>query len=360
MKPTSHAMSRIARVAAVVVLAVFFWSVNRRVETKPASTIISVQSTLVGRALSMQASHQPLVLSVEKIDVVREQLRAVLVRWHEIKTGDTAAQEQLTAELVALLTDDNVAGIAQSLSADDLGTPFGLAALTRWMELDAAAAGTWIAARADATDAQALLVARALLKEPARFREFCDGLPDTEWKQTLLSAGGLERVPRDPAGAIELALRMEPGSAQTNVLQTAAYDWMTRDPLAASAWIGRMDDAALREQLLAVGAKALASTDPDLATGWLAEIKSDGVLHDTALCVVEGWVARDPAGAADWVARIPAPGLRDAAVELVARQWLQSDSGAATAWLENLPERDAMLARLEAGRAGVDDPADLE
>jgi hypothetical protein len=357
MKPSPRALRWLAGGALVALIATFSWSTEHNSKTDSAPSAFAARPSLESR---VRANNRPMASSLKTVDAAGAEVRAKLARWHQVTTGDTETQEQLTAELSALLTDDNAAGIAQSLSAEQLDTPFGLAALARWLTVDATTAGAWIASRTDATEAQALLVVRALLNEPGRFREFCDGLPDTEWKQTLLRAAGLACVAQDPAGAIDIAWRMAPGSAQTNVLQTAAFDWMTRDPLAAAAWIVKVDDATLREQLLAVGTKALASTDPDLAAGWLAEIKSDGVRHDTALCLVETWVARDPVAAADWVTRISAPELRAAAVELVAQHWLQSDPSAATAWLEKLPERDAVLASLKAEHAGVDDPADSQ
>ena len=357
MKPFPQTLRWVASGALVALIATFSWSTHSNSKTDSMPPALAVRLPLERR---VRANSRSMASSTKTADALGADVRAMLARWHQITTGDTEAQEQLTAELVALLTDDNAAGIAQSLSVEEIDTPFGHAALARWMTVDASTAGVWIASRADATEAQALLVARALLNEPARFREFCDGLSDTGWKQTLLSAAGLACVPLDPTGAIDIAQRMAPGSAQTNVLQTAAYDWMTRDPLAAAAWIVKVDDAALREQLLAVGTKALASTDPDLAIGWLAEVKSDGVRHDTALCLVETWVARDPVAAADWVARIAAPELRAAAVKLVAQNWLQSDVSAAMAWIGKQPEHEAVLAQLTAEQAGVDDPSGSE
>lgn len=267
----------------------------------------------------------------------------------ETKTGDTATQEQLLKELVAMLTDENVAAVMRSLTAEELLTPFGTAALDRWLSLDLAGAANWIAARADATDEHALVVAKKMLAEPTALHAYCDQLPDGKWKDTVLSSAGLTILSNDPAEAIKLARQMTPGAAQTDLLQTVTYDWTHREPDAALAWILKVPDASLRESLFAVGAKAIAVTDPDLAAGWLvAAVKTEGVSSDAALSIVETWVAQDPAKAASWAAQFPERGPREAALETISRRWLQSDPTAATAWIQSLPERDRILAKLKA------------
>ena len=147
--------------------------------------------------------------------------------------------------------------------------------------------------------------------------------------------------------AINLAQRMNPDRAQTNLLQTVAYDWISRDPNAALDWIMSVSDPLLREKLIGVGAQAYAATDPRLAADWLiSTVKSDGTLNDAVLHVLDAWVAITPAAAAQWVAGLPEGGTRDAAVDNIVRQWLQTDSGAATAWILSLPEKDKVLLRL--------------
>jgi hypothetical protein len=253
------------------------------------------------------------------------------------------------AELLALLTDDNAAELAQALTAEQRGTPLGLAVLERWLRVEPAKAARWMAAQPETTDAEALLVARALLKNPAALRAYCDGLSDGDWKQSVLKSASLELAESDPVGAINLAWRLNAESVRTNVLQTVTTDWITHEPRAALDWIIRVNDGALREGLLAAGAKAIAATDPDLAAGWLVSaVKSEKIPHETALSVIESWATQDPAKAAKWVALFPPHAPREAAVNLVVDRWLQFDPNSANAWLLTLPERDKVLARLKA------------
>jgi hypothetical protein len=278
-------------------------------------------------------------------------VRLKLRQWAERKTGDVETENRLMEEMLALLTNDNAAELTRSLDAEERGTPFGLAALERWLSIEPAKAARWMAAQSETTEPQALLVARALLKNSAAVRAYCDEISDGDWKQSVLKSASLELAESDPAGAINLARRLNAEAVRTDVLQTVTYDWITHEPRAALDWITQLNDAALREGLLAVGAKAIAVTDPDLAAGWLVTaVKSEKILNDTALSIIESWAAQDPAKAAKWVALFPPQGPREAAVNLVVDRWLQSDPNAANAWLLTLPERDKVLARLKAAQ----------
>jgi hypothetical protein len=284
-----------------------------------------------------------------------------LRQWDERKTGDVETENRLREELLAWLTDDNAAELTRSLTAGQRGTPFGLAALERWLKVDPANAAHWMSAQSETTEPQALLVARALLKNPADVGTYCDGLADGDWKQSVLKSASLELAGSDPVGAINLASRLNTEAVRTDVWQTVTYDWITHEPRAALDWITQINDPALREGLLAVGAKAIAATDPDLAAGWLVTaVKSEKILNETTLTVIESWAAQDPAKAAKWVALFPPQGPREAAVNLVVDRWLQSDPNAANAWILTLPERDKVLARLSAEQAERQRPPDPE
>jgi hypothetical protein len=286
-------------------------------------------------------------------------VRIKMQQWAERKTGDEATESRLLNELLALLTDGNAAELTLSFSAEGQGTPFGLAALQRWLSVDPAKAARWIAAHANAIEPQALLVARELLKNPAGLREYCNELPDGDWKQGVLKSASLEISANDPTEAINLARQMKADSVQLDVLHTVVYDWLTRDPITALDWITKVSDPALREGLLATGSKAIAATDPELAAEWLAtSLKSEKIQTDTALSVVEVWATQDPAKAAKWVSLFPAQGLREAAANIVADRWFKSDPNAATAWLLTLPERSVILARLESERIERQRPPD--
>jgi hypothetical protein len=241
------------------------------------------------------------------------------------------------------------------LSAEQLNTPFGQEVLKSWLQTDTAAAAAWIASRPDPSAIQALLVSRQWLAAPDKFEAFCDELPDSDWKQTLLSTAGKEALAGDPAAAAAFAQRMDPGPAQTDALETIAWGWISRNSSAATAWISQIADPGLRESLAAVAARSIALTDPDLAAGWLASsVKTPALLNTTTLSLAEIWVGENPAQAADWSAKIPDPATRQAALNLVAKQWMESDTAAAEAWIRKQPQAPAIIAALEAEQAAGD------
>jgi hypothetical protein len=264
--------------------------------------------------------------------------------------GDKGAQDELMTDLLAILTDDNAAEISRSLSADELNSPFGLAALQRWLKVDASVAADWVAARADATEEQAWAVANRLVEDRQALEIYCDRLPDTPWKQTFLKNAGLELVWKNPVEAICLARRMNPSGEQTNLLRAAAYAWMVSDPNAASGWIMQVPDRLLQEKLVCSGAEAHAATDPLQAAEWLISATpvpsagSEELMSGTLQTIVGIWVETKPAQVAAVVARFSDGDMRETSVDAVSRRWLQLDPAAATAWIKTLPEGEKILA----------------
>jgi hypothetical protein len=277
---------------------------------------------------------------------LRASIQAQLARWHAAQTDDEAGRDEVQQTLLALLTDGNAEAIARFLPAEDRATPFALAALERWLQRDPLTATNWLADQSAASEPQTLLAAHALLADPAASAATWDRLPDGAWKQTLLATAAREIADTDPARAISLAQRIEPGDGRTDTLQTIGYTWISRDPPAAARWILSLDDSTLRDPLLAVAAKSIALTDPELAISWWQAIKSEKAAGETAISLADLWAARSPGDAATWVARFPAASVRDDAIDAVARQWLDVDSPAAETWIASLPDRDRVLARI--------------
>jgi len=351
---------RFLLIAMVAMVGFLIWQRHRHSDNQtpapagdaatPALMAARLPAQSPGVVPSAQPQPETSALSPNPTNDAGALIHLKLRQWLESQTGDSETQDRLLKEFLAMLTDENAAEIIQSLSHEELTTPLGIAALERWLKVDLAQAADWIAARADATEDQAWLVGRKMLEDPAGLRNlqsYSDQLTNAQWKQQFLEGAGLLALETNPAVVINLAQRMNPDRAQTNLLQTVAYDWISRDPNAALDWIMSVSDPLLREKLIGIGAQAYAATDPRVAADWLISmVKSDGTLNDAVLHVVDAWVAKTPVAAAQWVAGLPVGGTRDAAVDTITRQWLQSDSGAATAWILTLPEKDKVLLRL--------------
>lgn len=360
--PSVKLLYTVTIAVGAVLVAVVVWS-SRRADpyqgTQRAAVFVPMNSP---RATELKTTETPLPEisraatttppPVRQIAYSPSALRAKLRDLLATKTGDTERSEQLLRELTALLTDANAADVVRSLQSEELNTPFGTVALERWLSVDPQSAATWIATRPDATEEQAWLVAKMLLKSPAALTTFTDALAESDFKEHVLVGGALAVVGKNPQEAIALAARLAPGFAQTNVYQTIAFDWATGDPEKALAWMMTLPDPDLREELVAVGAKAIAVTDPDLAAQWLStSVNTESLFNDTALSLVQTWASKNPAQAAIWVARLSSPEIRQTSADIVARRWSESDPQAAGAWLAELPEGETILAKWQAEKS---------
>jgi hypothetical protein len=267
-------------------------------------------------------------------------IRLKLRQWRESSVNDPDDEiyrAKLLQEMLAMVTDANVAEIIQSLTPEEMNTPFGSGALHHWMQVDPLTASNWLASHPDASEDQILTVAGDWTGNPAGLQQYIDQLPDTAWKQNFIQDASSEMSFKDPHAAIKLAQQMKPGDAQTNLLRAVVSGWVGTNPNGALDWINSVNDPSLREQMTASAAQAYAVTDPAQAAAWLVSgIKSDGIVKDSALNILETWVATDPAAAAAWASQFPEGDTKAAAVKIVSNHWMQTDPDAASAWLQNL------------------------
>ena len=263
-----------------------------------------------------------------------------LRQWRDSLRQDPDADEyrsQLMKELLALVTNDNVAQIIHALSAQELDTPFGTGALQHWLQLDPAAASTWLASRPGATAAQTSALADYWSGNPAGVQQFVDAIADPAAKQTFLQQTSEEMSRNDPEDALKLAQQLPPGPAQTNVLQAVACNWIATDPNAALDYINSVTDPAMKDRLTAAAAQSYALTDPAQAAAWLvSSVNSDEVVNAASLNILQTWVTKDPAQAANWAMQFPEGKMQATAMQIVSQYWQQVDPAAATAWLQNL------------------------
>jgi hypothetical protein len=272
-------------------------------------------------------------------------LHAKLRQWQESEINDpddVEGRAQLLQEMLALVTDANVADIIRSLSAAEMSTTFGSDVLHHWMQLDPITASNWLASCSDTTTEETLTIADDWAGKRAGLQQYIDQLPDTAWKQTFLEDVSSEMSAKDPKEAIRLAQQMKPGAAQTNMLRAVVCGWVSTDPDATMSWVANVSDPALREQLVASTVQSYALSDPAQAASWLVEeVKSEAILKDAALNILNTWVARDPAGAANWAAQFPDGDTKAAAVTLVSSYWQQTDPTAAAAWMQQFSRQSS-------------------
>ncbi len=193
-------------------------------------------------------------------------------QWHDSLIADADNEDErarLLQEMLALVTDENVAQVVQSLSVEEMNTDFGSGALHHWMQADPVNATDWLATRAGTTPQQTLSAADDWITRQQGLQDCIDQLPATEWKQSFLASLGSEKSASDPHAAIQFAEQMTPGDAQENVLRSVACDWVEKDPNAALEWVAGVQNPALRDQLVASAVQAYALVDPAQAATWL-------------------------------------------------------------------------------------------
>jgi hypothetical protein len=191
-------------------------------------------------------------------DAALAQFSAKLQALRETETGDFAAQERLTKDLLALVTDANVEDVVRSLSAPEFDTPFGLAALGHWMRVDPLLAAAWIGAHPDKNANHVWIVASELARDPETLDRYVAEFANSPWKQDVLYHAGRELADRDPRRALALGARLPVGEAQSDLLETVIYSWSLTDPSATLSWIATEAPLSLRERLKLSRARALA------------------------------------------------------------------------------------------------------
>jgi hypothetical protein len=343
-------------IGIVVAVVIFLHQSNRNFEKNTTSTAIMPPATPAEPYESASASSalidqpvtvaRPSPMQAASFGDEMNLIHSKLQKWLEAKkNGSEDDETQTMLELQAMLTDTNAAEIIQSLSADELDTPFGFEAIRHWMNADPVQASDWFAARPNTTQDQTAAVAEGWAANSAGLQNYAAQLPDTAWKQSFLQEAGSQMSVRDPAEAVKLAQQMTPGNDQTSLLQSIACNWVTSDPNAALDWIASVKDPSLQEQLVASAAQSYALTDPALAIAWLATMaKSDAVVEDATLNIIQTWVTKDPAGAANLASQLPDGDTKLAAIDSISKYWRQIDPNAATKWIQNLAQSPATSA----------------
>jgi hypothetical protein len=300
-------------------------------ESAPAS------STLIDQPVAVTAP-APSPMQTASFGDEMNLIHSKLQKWLAAKkSGSEDDETQTMLDLQAMLTDTNAAEIIQSLSDDELDTPFGFEAIRHWMDADPVQASDWFAARQDTTQDQTAAIAEGWAANSAGLQNYAARLPDTAWKQSFLQEAGSQMSVRDPVEAVKLAQQMASGNEQTSLLQSIACNWVTSDPNAALDWITSVKDPSLQAQLVASAAQSYALTDPALAMKWVASMaESDAIVKDATLNILQTWVTKDPAGAANLASQLPEGDTKIAAVDYVSKYWLQTDSAAAKFWIQNM------------------------
>ncbi|MBW8782457.1 MAG: hypothetical protein JF599_11295 [Verrucomicrobia bacterium] len=282
--------------------------------------------------------------STPDFSAVKAQVLRKLAAWRG--ESDELRRDALLAELLALLTDENVGEIVRALSPEWLATPFGEISLRRWAALDHLAAATWLATVPGVTDYQAGLVVYGWLgQDRTGFHAYLATLPEGAWKQDVLKIVTNDALLlKDGAEAIDLLLRQPAAGQRDEMLGWAATEWARQDPVRAAEWARQIADPALQARLFGAVTVGYAWKEPQQAAELLvASAPREGVDRNVLSSVMNIWSPQAPAAAAGWVTEHLAGADQLLAIRSVLTAWGYADFTAAQNWTSNLsagPLRD--------------------
>jgi hypothetical protein len=342
-------------VSAIVTVVLMVWKFSRSAEDSPPPRAESSSQPASNAGIepverAWLPPSEPVITTVAQDfppaqtnlskDALLARVVAYLREWED--QDDSELRPQRLQELDALLNGTNtfdLFDIVQELPPDLMGFAFALSSLQQRMMADPKAAADWMSAHTNISESQALtLLHNWGQKDREEMRQYLTGLPEGEWKQTVIVAASNDALTSDPVEAIVWARQMNPGEQQTSFLQMATTKWAKRDPEAVAQWVGQVNDPALREQLAGSLAVGYAELDPALAAGWVVQSVQPGEVLDRSLAEIAWtWAMQEPVAAGTWVARFPEGPARKMALGNLMGVWGNRDRAAALDWIEGLP-----------------------
>jgi hypothetical protein len=326
-------------VIVALLAVVLWWQIPPHGHAMASARAAAVGAGAAHPGSQVRSSSAPRAPSVSTPDfsAIKAQVLRKLAAWRA--ESDELRRDALMAELLALLTDDNVGEIVRALSPEWLATPFGEIALRRWAGLDHLAAATWLAAVPGVTAYQAGLVVYGWLgQDRTGFHAYLAALPDGAWKQDVLKVATNDALLlKDGVEAIDLLLRQPPAGQRDEMLGWAATEWARQDPVRAAEWARQIGDPALQAKLFGAVAVGYAWKAPQQAAELLvASAPREGVDHAVLSSVMNIWSPQAPAAAAAWVTDHLAGADQLLAIRSVLTAWGYADFAAAQNWTSNL------------------------
>lgn len=306
MEPLSSRTRWLGSAFAVGTLAFVIWRLSFAPAELPSSASPPVSAPSHPIAAEKQDLSQASKKDEEANDI-GQMVRLKMLEW-EAETNPYI-QNNLMAELEAMVNDADTAEIVRALPPQLLETPFGLKVLERWGELDRKTALEWMANRDNPTEAQVAATVRGWMNQDQdNMLQYLAGLSPGPWKEKLLSTLGNEAIAtQQPQEAILLIRQMQPGERQETLLGSAAFKWAESDTKAATEWINQIPDPELQMKMVGMVAGGYANFDPQGAAQWLIQSVPPGTTLDDGIRVVIGtWVQEDSTKKAEqWVEQLP-------------------------------------------------------
>ncbi len=316
-----------------------------------------------------------------------------------LKEPSTLVQHFELFEATRAFTADDLPGLvkrAESLPLE-LKSEMMIALMTRWFELDPAAAEQWMLERPDFgwgieawARANPESAIRAALATPASLRSrkvIFAAIEKLAGKKPEAQAAQLRELPPgplrdqvfaevlkkwsdiDPAAAFSSLAEMSPGGVRDSAREDVMLKWAKKDPAKALAQLDAilptLKAGVLGNELVIHAASAIAEKNPRLVADWLSQIPVE--FRDAAGIAAAGiWARKEPAAALDWCMTQGVDAARgnrqgfNMSMSSVLGEAISNAPAATIAWLDAQPvgpERERLIERAfsETWKSGKED-----
>jgi len=304
-------------------------NITEKVEV--AQSVLAIKTSPIGAPVAVAA--EPVSISHEDFAV---EVSTLLKEWDE--DDDPALRPERLRKLNELLSGTNTLQIIQGLPTELMGYVFAVSSVREKLSEDPEASLEWMSQHPNTRSQLFTLLHDCAAKDPDAIQQYLDKLPDSEWKQKVLSSAANEALSRQPETAISIAAQMDPGPQRVQWLTSAAAEWARQNPGAAAQWANQTGDAGLRDQLIASVAMGAVEQNPEEAANFLFQnASSENFLNQSLGKVIWSWSLKDPDAAAGWMMQFPDSLLRDNMLKELMPVWGTHQPEAATSWVEQLP-----------------------
>lgn len=264
--------------------------------------------------------------------IVLKQLQA----WDD--DDDPALRVERLQKLDKLLSGTDAMEIVQSLPSDLSGYAFATHAFREKLMANPRGTLDWMSQNPNVQSQLLTFLQDWNQTDRTAMLQAVNDLPNSEWKQKVLSAAVNESLFESPSAAMSLAAQLDNETQRSMWRDMTMTEWAKQDPNAALGVADETSDPVLRGELFSDVAAGMADSNPQEAIEFAFQTVTDPqVLNRSFGDIVSTWAMRDPVSAADWLLQLPDNDLQRAGLQNLMSVWGNRDPGSATLWIENLP-----------------------
>ncbi len=297
-------------------------------------------------ASKREVAISPLISEERKMESMWAQLLAA----HALE--NQAHQTAVVSRLMENMTPEMAEKLLLSLKSEELKCGAAQQLFDHWATANSGKAAAWAQGLGDLETNKSFLNVAALRWAVADLGEatvWARNLPEGESRFEIMAAIGNEAVRNDPLAALNLAVELPAGAAQTDLMTRGVTAWANTDSDSAMAWADKIEDKALREKLIGGVVLASAEQNPaDAAKIALQKISPGDEQDRMIITIVQYWAQADPAVASAWVSKFPENSVGQSAIRTLVPKWASQNPEAVGEWLITLKKGELRNAGITA------------